>query len=65
MPSGDSLKFIGCMLLLSGWIIVLASLVMLSTLSQRAAFVAAGIALEVLGLVFLTRSYTAAERGTK
>lgn len=59
------MKLIGCMLLLSGWVIVLAALVMLTTLGQRAAFVASGIALEILGIALLTRSYTAEQRRAK
>ena len=56
------MKLIGCLLLLSGWVIALAALVMLTTLGQRAAFVASGIAVEILGLVLLTRSYTAEQQ---
>ena len=59
------MKLIGCMLLLSGWIIVLAALVMLTTLGQRAAFVASGMVVEILGLALLTRSYTLAQRRAK
>jgi hypothetical protein len=59
------LKLIGCLLLLSGWLIVLAALVMLPGFAQRAAFIAAGIGVEILGLVLLTRSYTAMQRRTQ
>jgi len=56
------LKLIGCLLLLSGWFLVLAALVMLPGVMQRVAFVAAGVGVEVLGLVLLTRAYTAMQR---
>jgi len=59
------LKLIGCLLLLSGWFLVLAALVMLPTFSQRAAFIAAGIGVEILGLILLTRGYTAMQRETQ
>lgn len=59
------MKLIGCLLLLSGWLIVLAALMMLPAFGQRAAFIAAGIGVEILGLVLLTRSYTAMQRRTR
>jgi hypothetical protein len=58
------LKLIGCLLLLSGWFLVLAALVMLPAFPQRAAFIAAGIGVEILGLILLTRGYTAMQRET-
>jgi len=51
------LKLFACVLLLSGFFIVLASLVLLTSLQQRFAFVAAGFGVEVLGLVLLTQRY--------
>jgi hypothetical protein len=51
------LKLFACVLLLSGFFIVLAALVLLTSLQQRFAFVAAGFCVEVLGLVLLTQSY--------
>jgi hypothetical protein len=59
------LKLIGCLLLVSGWLIVLAALVMLQTFLQRAAFIAAGFGTEILGLILLANAYTAAERRQK
>jgi hypothetical protein len=53
------------LLLLSGWLIVLAALVMLSAFAQRAAFITAGIGVEVLGLALLTHSYTSMQRSAK
>ena len=59
------MKLIGCLLLLSGWLIVLAALVMLAAFVQRAAFITAGIGVEVLGLILLTRAYTSMQRRAK
>ncbi|NYF80327.1 hypothetical protein [Granulicella arctica] len=50
------MRLVGCLLLLSGWLIVLAALVMLAGLQERTAFVSAGIAVEVLGLILLTQA---------
>jgi len=55
-------KLIGWLLLLSGWVIVLATLDLLPAFTQRAAFVLAGIATEGLGLALLTYAYAAAQR---
>jgi ABC-type transport system involved in cytochrome bd biosynthesis fused ATPase/permease subunit len=57
LREGDSLRMLGCLLLLSGWIIVLAALVLLSSYGERVAFVAAGAAVEVLGLALLILRY--------
>ena len=51
------MKLFACVLLLSGFFIVLAALVLLTSVQQRFAFVAAGFGVEVLGLVLLTQSY--------
>jgi hypothetical protein len=59
------LKLIGCLLLLSGWLIVVAALVMLPAFAQRAAFITAGIGVEILGLILLTQAYTSLQRRTK
>ncbi len=56
------MKLIGCLLLISGWLIVLAALVMLQAYFQRAAFIAAGFGTEILGLVLLANVYTAQQR---
>ena len=56
------MKLIGSLLLVSGWLIVLAALVMLVALAQRAIFIAAGMGVEILGLLLLTRGYTSMQR---
>jgi hypothetical protein len=59
------MKIAGFLLLLAGWGIVLAALVMLSAFSQRTSFILAGIAVEAVGLVLLFRTHVIprAERG--
>jgi hypothetical protein len=59
---GEILKLIGCLLLLSGWLIVMATLDVLSAYQQRAAFLFAGLAVEGLGLALLSFGYTAVQR---
>ena len=59
------MKLIGCLLLISGWLIVLAALVMLQTPVQRAAFIAAGFGTEILGLVLLGNAYATMQRRQK
>jgi len=44
-------------LLISGWLIVIAALVLLSTLMSRISFVGAGIAVELIGLGLLAQAY--------
>ncbi len=56
------MRLIGCVLLLSGFAIVLAALVLLTTLAQRFAFVAAGFAIELLGIALLTQGYRSLQK---
>jgi hypothetical protein len=56
------LRLVGCLLLLSGFFLVLAALVLFSSFAQRALFVAAGLGVEVLGVGLLTRAYTAMQK---
>jgi hypothetical protein len=44
-------------LLLAGWFLVLAAIVLFASPPLRAAFVLAGIAVEVLGLILAFRSH--------
>lgn len=50
------MKTLGLLLLFSGWLLVLAALVLLNTLAKRAGFITAGVAIEILGLGLLFRS---------
>jgi hypothetical protein len=60
MSSG--VKLSGFLLLLSGWGIVLAALVLLAAETQRASFVLAGMGVEVLGLILVVRSHLVPRR---
>lgn len=51
------MRLIGCLLLLSGFFLVLAALVLMPSFAARMAFVAAGLGVEVLGVGLLTQAY--------
>jgi hypothetical protein len=53
------LKLAGFLLLLAGWAIVLAAVVLLVPALPRTGFVLAGMGVEVLGLIFVVRSHLA------
>ena len=49
------MKLAGFLLLIAGWIIALAAIAMLPSSTARDAFVLAGFAIEVVGLVLVFR----------
>lgn len=51
------MKVAGFLLLLAGWGLVLTALAMLAKSGPRAAFVLAGLAVEVLGVVLAARAH--------
>lgn len=51
------MKLTGFLLLLTGWVLVLTAIVLLPRQGARAAFMLAGIAVELLGLVLMARTY--------
>jgi hypothetical protein len=51
------MKVLGFLLLLAGWAIVLAAVVLLRTELQRSMFVMAGIGVEVLGTILVVRAH--------
>jgi hypothetical protein len=51
------MKPAGFLLLVAGWAIVVAALLLLPSAASRVAFVLAGIAVQVLGLVLAVRSH--------
>jgi hypothetical protein len=51
------MKLAGFLLLLAGWMIVLSTLALLHTPRAQTAFVLAGIAVELLGLVLVVRAH--------
>jgi hypothetical protein len=54
---------IGYLLLLSGWLLVFASLFLLGGLGQRFAFVLAGLLVELLGFVLIALRYRSLQKG--
>ena len=52
-----AMRLVGFLLLVTGWGLVLAALGMLKADAPRTAFVLAGVAVELLGLVLLGRAH--------
>lgn len=57
------MRLAGVGLLLSGWIIVVAALPLLPSGGERGFFVAAGLVVELVGLVLLGRAHRALAGG--
>jgi hypothetical protein len=53
------MRLTGFLFLLAGWLIVLAAVALVAPALPRAAFVLAGLGVEVLGLIFVVRSHFA------
>lgn len=53
------MKILGFLLLLAGWAIVIAAVALLVVEAPRAAFVLAGIGVEIVGLVLVIRAHPA------
>jgi hypothetical protein len=51
------MKLAGFLLLIAGWAIVVAALLLLPSAAARVMFVLAGVAVQVLGLVLALRSH--------
>ncbi len=51
------MRIAGFLLLTAGWVIVAAALFLLGSPGPRAGFVLAGLAVQILGLVFAIRSH--------
>ncbi len=57
------MRLIGYLLMLSGWLLTLASLFLLARLGQRFTFVVAGLLVELLGLTLIALRYRSLQRG--
>lgn len=55
------MKIAGFLLMLSGWVLVAATLMLLPSLPARTAFALAGLGVEVLGLVLVARAHLSAK----
>ncbi len=53
------MKLIGFLLLLAGWLIVLAAVAMLGVSAPRTDFILAGFGVEILGLILVIRAHLA------
>jgi hypothetical protein len=51
------MKVVGFLMLLAGWFLALAAIVLFASQSLRGAFVLAGVAVETLGLILVFRSH--------
>jgi len=51
------MKMAGFLLLVAGWLLVLLAVVLLRTMPSRAAFVLAGLAVQILALALLFRTH--------
>ena len=51
------MKILGFVLLVSGWTIVLTAVALLTEAVPRAAFVLAGVGVEIVGLVLVIRAH--------
>jgi hypothetical protein len=51
------MKVVGFLMMLAGWFLVLAAIVLFASPPLRSAFVVAGIAVEALGLILAFRSH--------
>jgi len=51
------MKLFGLLLLVAGWVIVLAAMVLLKTTPERSLFAMSGIGVEMLGLTLVVRSH--------
>ena len=61
----NCMRFLGFLLLLAGWAITLAAVALLSAKASLGIFVVAGILVEVMGLVFVSRSHSISQVPTE
>ena len=57
------MRTIGCLLMVSGWMLSLAALLLLAGVRQRFAFVLAALLVELLGLALVAHRYRSLQRG--
>ncbi len=59
------MRLTGYLLMVSGWMLALAALLLLAGLGQRFVFVLAGLLVELLGLGLVAYRYRSLQRGTE
>ena len=57
------MKAVGFLMLLAGWFLVLAAIVLFASPPLRGAFVLSGVAVETLGLILVFRSHLIPREG--
>jgi hypothetical protein len=57
------MKITGFLMMPAGWFLVLAALVLLRTFVAQNLFIAAGVGVEIMGLVLFTRAHLVPKRG--
>jgi hypothetical protein len=62
-PEELYVNLIGYLLMVSGWLLVLASLFLLAGLGGRFTFIVAGLLVEILGLILVALRYRSLQRG--
>ena len=62
---GLDLKLAGLLLMLTGWLLVLAAVILLPTLAARTAFTLAGTGVEVLGFILVARAHIPARKSRR
>lgn len=51
------MKLAGFLLLFAGWVLVLATLILLGTAPGRTGFVMAGVGVEIVGIILVARAH--------
>ena len=59
------MKITGLLMMPAGWFIVLTALVLLRAFLARNLFIAAGIGVEIMGLILFTRAHLVPKRGNE
>ena len=59
------MRLLGLLLLVAGWMLILAALALLPSGASQASFVLVAMAVEVLGLAFVFRSHLVVARDRK
>jgi hypothetical protein len=59
------MKITGLLMMPAGWFLVLAALVLLRAFVAQDMFIAAGVGVEILGLVLFTRAHRMAKGGNE
>jgi ABC-type transport system involved in cytochrome bd biosynthesis fused ATPase/permease subunit len=57
------MRLVGCLLMLSGWLLLMAALLLLAGTGQRLAFAIAALLVELLGLGLLAQRYRLLQKG--